>query len=362
MTGKQKMETGSQSQKGRPQVGVCIVGCGGIAKRHALAIRRLQEKPRLFFASRTAQKAEEYRRRFGGEAAFGSYEEGLADPRVNAAVICTPHDLHLEHANLAASQGVHVLMEKPIGRTLEEADEIIRALQDAKPKIGNRCILMVAENFRYKPSVRKAKRLIDSGIVGQVKSVRVKISGFARHGGWRADVNRMGGGALLDGGIHWVDTLLYWAGPPRRVFAMRGEKTRDNVPLEDTVHVLTEHEGGIISELSHSWGIPSPGRFQFSSISGTEGTLYVENHGYFLWLTGNRKKLLTSPLRDWPGFTAMHEDFHRVVNHQFRAAAKNGHPAPADLDPETSGLEGRRALAFVLAVYRSFQEGRGITL
>ena len=108
-------------------VGICILGCGGVARAHAAAIRRLGGKARLCFASRSAEKAEQYRRRHGGEAAFGSYEEALADPRVQAAVICTPHDLHLEHARLASSHGVHVLLEKPIGRTLEEADEVIRA-------------------------------------------------------------------------------------------------------------------------------------------------------------------------------------------------------------------------------------------
>ena len=343
-------------------VGICILGCGGVARAHAAAIRRLGGKARLCFASRSAEKAEQYRRRHGGEAAFGSYEEALADPRVQAAVICTPHDLHLEHARLAASHGVHVLLEKPIGRTLEEADEVIRAVREAKPKIGGRCVLMVGENFRFKPSVRKARRLVESGVVGRVKSVRVKISGFAKRGGWRSEPDRMGGGALLDGGIHWVNTVLYWAGPPKKVYAVRGPKTRDNVPLEDTVHVLAEHEGGVVSELSHSWGIPSPGKVQFSSISGTEGTLYVENHGYFLSLFGNKRRIYFSPLRDWTGFGAMHAEFHRSVSRQISPASSGKDSAAGGPEPEMSGPEARRDLAFVLAAYRSIEEGRAVTL
>ncbi|MFQ5693190.1 MAG: Gfo/Idh/MocA family protein [Nitrospinota bacterium] len=351
-----------------PPVGICIMGCGQIARTHARVIARRGGEVRLFFASRSAEKAEDYRGRFRGEAAFGSYEEALADPRVGAAVICTPHDLHVEHARLAAAHGVHVLMEKPIGRTLEEADEIIRAVREAKPKAGGRCVLMVAENFRFKPSVRKARRLIQSGVVGRVKCVRVKVAALARHEGWRTEASRMGGGALVDGGIHWVDTLLYWAGPPKRVYAVQGPKTRDNVPVEDTVHVLAEHEGGVVSELTHSWGIPSPGRVQFSSISGTEGTLYVENHGYFLCLTGARRRFFFSPLRDWAGF-GMHAEFLRAVR---RRVSDSPPPPPSpsplphdgpdadDSEPEMSGAEGRRSLAFVLAAYRSIREGRAV--
>lgn len=348
--------------KSTPSVGICILGCGGIARTHARAVRRLGEKTHLYFASRSADKAEAYRRRFGGETAFGSYEKALADPRVNAVVICTPHDLHVEHARLAASHGVHVLIEKPIGRTLEEADEIIGSVGRAKPKAGERCVLMVAENFRFKPSVRKASRLIRSGVVGRVKYVRVKSSGYGKQGGWRSDLARMGGGALLDGGIHWVDTVLCWAGPLKRVYALQGPRTRDDVPLEDTVHVLAEHEGGVVSELSHSWAVPSPGRIQFSSISGTEGTLYVENHGYFLCLAGRKKRVFFSPLRDWPGFVGMHAEFFRVVSRQVSGRDSDGRRDAEDLEPEMSGAEGRRDLAFVLAAYRSIREGRPIAL
>ena len=325
-------------------------------------MRRLKDIPRLFFASRSAEKAETYRARFGGDVGFGSYEQALGDERVHAAVICTPHDLHVEHALLAASRGVHVMMEKPIGRTLEEADEIIRAVRAAKPKAGGRCVLMVAENFRFKPSVRKARRLIEAGAVGRVKCARVKIAGISRHGGWRTDAERMGGGALLDGGIHWVDTLLCLAGAAKKVYAVRGPKTREGVPVEDTVHVVSEHEGGVVGELTHSWGIPAPGKVQFSSVSGTEGTLYIENHGYFLYLAGKKRRIHLSPMRDLAGFTAMHAEFLRVVRAR-QSAMSAGEVSTAETEEvEMSGAEGRRALAFVLAAYRSFREGRAVEL
>src|SRR5262245_9120368 len=83
-------------------LGLCVVGCGRFATFHARAARRLGGAARLAFASRDLARAEAYRRRFGGFAAFGSYEVAMADPRVDAVLICTPHHLHEAHARLAA--------------------------------------------------------------------------------------------------------------------------------------------------------------------------------------------------------------------------------------------------------------------
>jgi predicted dehydrogenase len=101
---------------------------------------------------------------------------------------------------------------------------------------------------------------------------------------------------------------------------------------------------------------------QFSSVSGTEGTLYIENHGYFLYLAGKKRRIHLSPMRDWAGFTAMHAEFLRVVRAR-QSAMSAGEVSTAETEEvEMSGAEGRRALAFVLAAYRSFREGRAVEL
>ena len=258
--------------------------------------------------------------------------------------------------------GVHILMEKPLARTPREADEIIRVVRQSRSKTGSRCFLMVAENFRFKPSVRKARRLMEDGVVGKLKHVRVKTLTLASHGGWRRSQENMGGGAFIDGGIHWVDTVLYWAGPAKNVYAVAGPKTNENVPFEDTIHVLSEHENGVVGELTHSWGVPGPGMFQFSSINGSKGTLYIENHGYFLYSTGNRRRFFFSQIKDWAGFVGMQEEFCRAVDRELFTGKDGVSPDNETPKLEMSGEEGRRALEFVSAAYQSFQEGRRVIL
>ena len=97
------------------------------------------------FASRDVGKAREYCDQYGGFAHYGSYEDAAKDPRVDAMYFITPHDLHLDNARLAAKHGKHVLMEKPIARTVDESRKLIEATQSAG------VTLMVGENFRFDP-------------------------------------------------------------------------------------------------------------------------------------------------------------------------------------------------------------------
>ncbi|MCI0844766.1 MAG: Gfo/Idh/MocA family oxidoreductase, partial [Chloroflexi bacterium] len=121
---------------------LCVIGCGGFAKTFAASLVGARDWVDLYFASRDHGRARAYSDEFGGLGAFGSYEDAAANPEIDALYICTPHNLHLEHALLAAAAKKHILLEKPIARTIEEARSIISAATDAGVK------LMVAENYR----------------------------------------------------------------------------------------------------------------------------------------------------------------------------------------------------------------------
>ena len=121
-----------------------VLGCGWIARRHARAARRLRLP--VIFASRDVARARAYAREFGGVGAYGDYDNALRDPRARAAVVCTPHDRHLDDVLQALAAGRHVLVEKPLARTLDEADRMI----DAAARAGR--VLMTAENFRFMPA------------------------------------------------------------------------------------------------------------------------------------------------------------------------------------------------------------------
>jgi UDP-N-acetyl-2-amino-2-deoxyglucuronate dehydrogenase len=315
-----------------------IVGCGWIARRHAAAARTLGMP--LVFASRDLARARAYAREFGAVAAYGAYDEALRHPDARGAVICTPHDRHLDDVLAALHAGCHVLVEKPIARTLDEADRMIAAAV----RVGR--VLMVAENFRFMPGFRAVRRLIDEGRLGALRELHLVARGFRRHTGWRCTPGA-GGGALIDGGIHYVHALRWWGGEVRRVFAVRPAQTLE-MAGEDAIELLTELEGGAVGVLANSLAARGVPRFQWSSVTGTAGTCFVENRGRLVVVRGEAGLRVRAFRRDVRGHAAMLKAFD--------AAMTTGRPVEMD------GEAGRRDLAVVLAAYRSIAERRPVDL
>ena len=310
-----------------------IVGCGWIARRHAAAARRLRMP--VIFASREVTRARAYAREFGGVAAYGDYTEALADVRARGAIICTPHDRHLDDVVAALAAGRHVLIEKPIARTLDEADRIIAAAATA----GR--VLMVAENFHFMPAFRWVRRLVEDGALGAVRELHLIARGFRRHVGWRCEP-QAGGGALIDGGIHYAHNLRWWGGEVRRVFALRPPQTLETMAGEDAVDVLAELEGGAIGVLANSLAAPGLPRFQWSTVTGTRGSCLADNRGRLVIVRGEGGLRWRLFRRDTRGHEAMLTAFDHAMT-TGRAS-------------EMDGAAGRRDLAVVLAAYRSIAE------
>jgi UDP-N-acetyl-2-amino-2-deoxyglucuronate dehydrogenase len=317
-----------------------IVGCGYIARRHAAAARRLGMP--LIFASRDAGRARAYARDFQAAGAYGSYAEALGDPRATAAVVCTPHDAHLRDTLAALDRGLHVLVEKPIARTLEEADQMIAAARSA----GR--VLMVAENFRFMPAFRAVHELIARGDLGALRELHLIARGFRRHAGWRRSEAAAGGGALIDGGIHYVHALRWWGGDVRRVVALRPPPTLSEFEGEDAISLLAVLESGAVGILSNSLAAPGIPRLQWSTVTGTRASCFVDNRGRFVLVRGERYPRLRLFRRDIRGHETMLAHLHHAID--------------TESPPESDGPSGRRDLAIVLAAYRSVAEQRSIAL
>src|SRR2546426_1548080 len=315
-----------------------VLGCGWIARRHAAAARRLGLP--LLCASRAAGRARAYAREFAGVAAYGDYAEALRDPRARGALVCTPHDRHLDDVLAALAAGRHVLVEKPLARTLAEADRML----EAAARAGR--VLMTAENFHFMPAFRWVRGALDAGRLGDPREVHLVSRGWRQHAGWRL-TSGAGGGALIDGGIHYVHVLRWWGGEVRRVFALRPPQTIADMAGEEAVDLLAECAGGVIGFLANSLGAPGLPRFQWSSVTGTRATCFVDNRGRLALVRGMGGLRLRLFRRDTRG--------HEAMLRAFDDAMTTGRAT------ETDGTEGRRDLAVVLAAYRSIAEGRPVT-
>lgn len=327
-----------RARPGSGPLGLCLVGCGRFATFHARAAGRLGGSARIAFASRDPARAEAYRRRFGGFAAFGSYEAAAADPRVDALVVCTPHHLHEAHARLAAEHGKAILLEKPIARTLPEADAILSAAREAG------VVLMVAENAHFAPCFAAARAYVRDGAVGTVRELVVTARGYRRPAGWRSRRAEMGGGLLIDGGIHYLHLLRAWAGPVDEVTALAPPNLFAGVEGEDTIFLLLRFRSGAVGSLANSIAAPGLPRWQWTWVTGTEGSLGVDHRGRALWLRGRAGVRLRAFVRDRRGLVAQLAEFV--------AAVRDGRPP--GLAPESA----RADLALVLAAYRSLETGQ----
>ena len=322
------------------KLSLCIAGCGRYARSVLDDIRDdLDDEIDFFFADSDPQKARSYSETHRGVGYFGSYEDAAADPRVQAMYFLTPHDRHLDDATLAAQYRKHILMEKPIARTVKEATELIRAAEAGGVK------LMVAENFRFLPTVDKAKELIAQGAIGELRSVQVRREGYdARAVEWRASVARNGGGRLIDGGIHRIDILLNLGGFPESVYAiLESPKVLPDHEGEDGIMIMARLPDGVTGTVHYSGGTSVAQPSDSVKVSGTTGVISFAPNGSELTVASRDREstVQIEPAR---------EGVKRMVR-EFRDCIRN------DREPVMTGIEALKDLAVVLAAYESADRG-----
>ena len=190
-----------------------ILGPGGIARAFAKDLQLLEGHEVAAVGSRTLSNAQEFAKTFGGTA-YGSYEELVADPTVDAIYVATPHPSHKENVITALNAGKPVLCEKPFAVNANEAREMVAAAEK------NGVALMEAMWARFLPHYADVREIIASGVLGQILTVQ------ADHGQRLADRNiprlvepSLAGGALLDLGIYPVSFAHMILGNPAKITA-----------------------------------------------------------------------------------------------------------------------------------------------
>lgn len=223
-----------------------LLGAGAIAQ---LRKRAIDTMPEASFAgvfdldrARAASLA-------GGGAVFDSLE-ALAASEAEAVIVSTPPDTHEALAAAVLRAGKHVIVEKPMANSPEACARMI-ALAAERQRV-----LTVGFNHRYFPAVKAMRDAITSGSIGALSHVR----GYAGHAGlaefkaqWMYDKEVMGGGALLDNGIHMIDLVQHVMGPVRQVYGKALDKTWGLDRVEDNGYAILTGDNGVIGTLGASW-------------------------------------------------------------------------------------------------------------
>ena len=242
-----------------------VIGTADIARGQTIPGMRLAEHCELYaVAGRNPEKAESYRKEFGFRKAYGSYGELLADPEVEAVYIPLPNDLHCEWTIKALKAKKHVLCEKPLAVSEEQAKEMFRTAEE------NGVLLMEAFAYLHSPFVQAVKDEIDSGAIGEVRYIE---SAFIT--GRRPDTDirlrkETYGGAMFDLGCYDVSMILRILGKEPEEVIAQAYFSEKGIDLFTTAMLL--FGGGIMAKADCGMVLPD-GRQDRLYISGTQGEI-----------------------------------------------------------------------------------------
>lgn len=310
------------------EIGFGIVGAGMVARYHARAIEAIAEATgaRLTAICRAdAALADEAAAEFGVPCE-ASLEALLERPDVDAVCLCSPSGLHAEQALQAARAAKHVLVEKPMALRLADADAMIAACRDAGVRLG------VALQRRTDPASRALHDAIRAGELGRLVLGTATVPYFRPQSyydsaAWRGTWSLDGGGALMNQGIHLVDLLLWLMGGEAEVVGASGGTAEHQIEVEDCVVAALRFSSGARGTIVATTAA-APGFPHRVEIYGSRGAGRIE------------------------GDAPVPQE-HALVVQDFVASIRAGR------DPLVDGVEGRRSLALVLAVYEAAGLGRG---
>lgn len=249
-----------------------VIGCGLIGKRRAAEAMQHPDSGLVAVADANLEAAAILARELGCRS-VGRWQDIIAATDIDVVIVSTPNAFLSELSIAALRAGKHVLLEKPMGRTLEEARAIAGAAQDAQR------LVKVGFNHRYHPAIRRARELFGSGAIGAPINMRIRYGHGGRPGyekEWRGNAELAGGGELTDQGVHALDLIHCFAGAPSEVAAMLQTAAWPIAPLEDNGFALLRCVN-VIASLHTSW---TQWKNLFSlELFGERGALIVEGLG-----------------------------------------------------------------------------------
>lgn len=251
-----------------------VIGCGGIAYRRTIPGLVLSENSELVAVMDTnPTAAENVKNEFGAKYAFTKEEDLLALDEIDAVYIATPVFCHKKQVMMAADAKKHILLEKPMGLTVEEAKEIRDYCTKAGVKLG------VGLMMRFSSYHQAIKKLIADGAIGDIVSMRAQLTCWYPEieGNWRQDKTKSGGGALMDMGIHCIDLLQYMSSQKTAsVCAFVGNQTFA-YNADDSAAVLLKMESGATAFVDANFNIPDEAAECRLEFYGTKGSILA--HG-----------------------------------------------------------------------------------
>lgn len=328
-----------------------IVGCGTIAGFYASAIEEIEGSHITDVFDVSPQYGEAFAKE--QNAVYHSTYQSLLQSNIDTVCICTPSGLHADQVVQASEAGKHVVVEKPIGITMEQLDHISAACKKNSTK------LCAISQLFFSESVQKVKKCIDEGRLGKLLLCEVSMKYFRSQeyylkGGWRGTVAMDGGGALMNQGIHGISLMLLLMGNVKSVSAYT-RTLLHNIETEDTAVASMEFENGALGTVIGTTSL-NPSSPRTIDIYGSKGHIQLTESQITCWEVEGEERICIRDLDAGASSnpTAFTSDLHRLQLLDFiEAVEQNRRP----LLDETAG---RKPVELILAIYQASKDHKTI--
>lgn len=334
----------------KPVVRLAIIGLGMATKPHLEALAQLKGRVDVSGVfNRSRSKAIAVQEKFGFEM-FDSLEAIAADARTDGVILATPPNQRAEIVAQMAAAGKHLLMEKPIERTLSAAKDIVALCEAHEITLG------IVFQHRFRKAARRLRTLVDSGELGDLALVRAEIPWWRDQAYYdvagRGSLERDGGGVLISQAIHVLDLMLSLTGPARSVQALTATTRLHKMETEDFATAGIRFENGAVGSVVATTAT-YPGDEEQLVLDGTKATAVLKGGQLSVtWRDGRTESVGevsgTGGGEDPMAFPC---DWHRDLIEQFAYAIGENTPVAVP------GREGLRVHALIDAIVRSGQSG-----
>jgi UDP-N-acetyl-2-amino-2-deoxyglucuronate dehydrogenase len=336
-------------------VRIALAGCGRISRNHFDAIAKVEGLELVAVCDVVAERANGPALRFDVPS-FESFGDMLALVPCDAVALCTPSGLHPKHGILAARAGKHVICEKPMAITLEDADALVRECDAAGVQ------LFVVKQNRLNPAIQLLKRAVDRGRFGRIYLANTTVrwtrpQEYYDQAPWRGTW-ALDGGAIMNQASHYVDLIQWLVGPVESVMAKTATLAR-KIEAEDTGVAVLKFRSGALGVIEVTM-LTYPRNLEGSiTILGEKGSVKVGGtavnrveHWTFSDYDDDDKLVESASTNPPTVYGFGHEGYYRNVVAVLRGRAK----------AETDGRAGRKSLELILGIYESAKTGRDVPI
>ncbi|OLS37205.1 Gfo/Idh/MocA family protein [Bacillus sp. MRMR6] len=340
-------------------INVAIIGTGAIASAHIKAYQLFQNRCKIVaICDIYSEKAEKMAADFNLDVEiYSDYKQMLNFSQIDLLSVCTPPYTHAEIAIASLKAGKHVLVEKPMASSLEECD----AMNLAQKRSGK--ILSVVSQNRFTNSMMKLKAVLNTNLMGPI--VHTQVDSFWWRGHcyydlwWRGTWEKEGGGCTLNHAVHHIDIFHWMNGMPSEVTAIATNTSHDNAEVEDLSIAICRYPNGSLAQITSS--VVHHGEEQQLIFQGKNARVSVP------WkVAASKSKPNGFPEKDEELENELTETYQQVKNLEFEGHAAQVEDVLSAIEGKrqvlVDGIEGRKTLEFITAIYQSSSLGKTVKL